>query len=403
MAATTPRSRILIVDDEQGPRESLRMILASEYDVLTARDGASALSTLREREFDLVTVDLNMPGMRGDELMRTIRDEFPEIEIIIITGYGTVETAIEGLRYGICDYLNKPFDVVQVAAAVERALLRRRSRGNLLRFLEGIGEVLGLDRDASGLLGELEENATLRDKLRALLREPALDSGSLRRESADPRTTEFLEVLAESIECRDVFMRGHSRRVAFLAALLAERLGLDGECRESVRLAAFLHDLGKVGVPSDILSRTGDLDVEERASVEQHAAVGERLVEPLGFSSAIGSAIRHHHERWDGSGYPDGLRGDEIPLTSRIVCIVDAFDAMITERPNRCAMDSRSAVERLRKLSGSHFDPLLVKELSAIVESGACDMSAPACDQDARMGDERESAAPSTLHGGTDR
>ena len=134
--------RILIVDDGRGPRESLRMILSSNYDVSIAENGAEALELLRTDTIDLVTVDLNMPGMKGDELMRTIRAEFPQTEIIIITGCGSIETAVEGIRHGVFDYLTKPFDVVQVSASVERALERRQSRTRMVSFLEDISHIL---------------------------------------------------------------------------------------------------------------------------------------------------------------------------------------------------------------------------------------------------------------------
>jgi len=392
----TTGASILIVDDEQGPRESLRMILAADHLVHVAEDGASGLEIMRTTPIDLVTVDLNMPGMRGDELMRTIREEFPQVEVIVITGYGTLETAVEGLRYGICDYLSKPFDVVQVGAAVSRALKRRRSRMNLVAFLEGIGDVLGKDRDTEELLEEIEHSDRIQGRLRAVLQEPLVDPGVGRDDAMDPRTVEFLEVLAETIEFRDSCMRGHARRVAFYAGLLAERLCLAADEREHVRLAAFLHDIGKVGVPSDIIAQQSALRPEQRLAVEQHSWIGERLVKPLGFSSAIASAIRHHHERWDGSGYPDGLRGDSIPLASRIVSIADAFDAITSARPHRPAFSHQVALDVLEKNAGSQFDPALAREFIAIVETGACEVSPAAIEpQDSGVRGKSKSARPS--------
>lgn len=369
-------TRILIVDDERGPRESLRMILSPLHDIVLATDGAAALETLRTEPVDLVTVDLNMPGMRGDELMRTIREEFPHVEIIVITGYGTVETAVEGIRYGVCDYLSKPFDVVQVSAAVDRALARRASRKNLVGFLEGVGQILGKDRDSSDLLGEIETNPQLQDRLRALLQEPALDPDTLRSGASDERTVEFLEVLAETIESRDSFMRGHARQVAFFAGLLADRLCLGASDREHVRLSSFLHDIGKVGVPFDVMASRYSLDADQRRLVEEHARIGERLVKPLGFSGAIASAIRHHHERWDGGGYPDGLGGEDIPLASRIISVADSFEAMTSDRPHRPAMTQDAAIAELRKHAGSQFDPTLVKEFAGLVDAGGFELAA---------------------------
>lgn len=394
-------ARILVVDDEKGPRQSLKMILSADHMVYDAADGSSALEILRTTPVDLVTIDLNMPGMRGDQLMRTIREEFPHVEVIVITGYGSLETAVEGLRYGICDYLRKPFDVVQVGSAVSRALARRQSRTNLLSFLEGIGDVLGKDRDANELLGDLERDGHLQRRLRSVLEEPAVDPAAGRDDGRNRRTVEFLEVLAETIECRDPHMRGHARRVAFYAGLLADRLCLSAEEREHVRLSAFLHDLGKVGVPSDIVSQRTGLTPEQRLAVEQHTRIGERLVKPLGFSATIGAAIRHHHERWDGTGYPDGLRGDAVPLASRIVAIADAFDAITSPRPHRDARDQETALDVLSKNAGSQFDPSLVKEFVSVVRTGACEVGLAAIENRCHgVRGESESAWPSALHKG---
>jgi HD-GYP domain-containing protein (c-di-GMP phosphodiesterase class II) len=143
---------------------------------------------------------------------------------------------------------------------------------------------------------------------------------------------------------------------------------------EEVRVAAFLHDLGKVGVPTDLLLRAGALDSSERAIVEQHPAIGERLVKPLAIPNAIASAIRHHHEWWDGTGYPDGLKGEEIPRTSRIISVADAFDAMSSERPYRRALARSTAIDEIRHFAGSQFDPHFAKEFLVILETEACDI-----------------------------
>ena len=365
------KSRVLVVDDERGPRESLRMILSGSYHVSTAEDGVEALEILRTDELDLVTVDLNMPGLKGDELMRTIRAEFPQTEIIVITGCGSVETAVEGIRHGVFDYLTKPFDVVQVTASVERAVARRESRERMVRFLEGVGRVLGSNRDAAVVLEELDASTLAQERLRAVLTEPILgpEAGSAR--VGGPRTIEFLEVLAETIESRDVYMRGHARRVAFYADLVATRLCLSREEREHVRMAAFLHDIGKVGAASDLLAGNVMPEPERLESIHDHPAIGERLLLPLGLAIPVATTVRHHHERHDGKGYPDGLFGDDIPLAARIIAVVDAFDAMTCERPYRTAKTRDEALAELRHEAGQQFDPNLVTLFCGLAEGGA--------------------------------
>ena len=366
---------VLVVDDERGSRESLRMILSPHHNVMQAASGAEALDTLRTSPVELLTLDLNMPGMKGDDLMRLVRSEFPQVEIIVITGCGTLESATSGIRYGICDYLQKPFDVVQVTGAVMRALSRQRARTRLSAFLEELGEVVGKERDAHAILNDVERSQKLRGRLGGIFGErgPASDSSS-GTPLDPPRTIEFLEVLSETIETKDRFMRGHARRVALYAGLLADRLCLSAQDHEHVRIAAFLHDLGKVGVPTDLLLRAGAIDAKERQLVEQHPEIGARLLKPLDIPAAIPLAIRHHHEWWDGAGYPDGLAGEEIPLSARIISVADAFDAMSCDRPYRRALDRQVISDEFQRFAGTQFDPNLAKELLLLLETGIWDV-----------------------------
>jgi len=370
-----PKPTILVVDDERGPRESLRMILAPQHNVLVAPDGAEALELMRRQRVDVLTLDLNMPGMSGEEMMQAVHDEFPHTEIVVVTGCGSVESAAQGIRFGICDYLQKPFDMVQVMGAVGRALGRRQARTGLVDFLEQLGRIVGRDREAVALLDELRRSQKLRAQLGEVLdrRAPVgpSDGAGL---SAFASKIEFLEVLAETIEAKDRYMRGHARRVAFYAGLIAERLELSPEQQERVRLAAFLHDLGKVGVPTDLLLRSGALEPAERAVVERHPAIGAHLLGPLGLPCEIAQAIRHHHEWWDGTGYPDGVAGEEIPLDARIIAVADAFDAMSCDRPYRHALRREVVVAEFRRYAGIQFDPSLSRVFLSILEERASDV-----------------------------
>jgi len=380
------KTTILIVDDEAGPRESLKMILSPAHKVITCDSGAEALEVLRTTQVDLTTIDLNMPSMKGEELMRLIRKDHPSTEIIIITGNSTVQTAVEGLRSGICDYLSKPFDVVEVSSAVSRALGRKQSRTRLVDFLEGVGSVLGKDRDSSALLHDLQTNPDLRTRLYEALGLDARISGSGtlpqpttqgseqdRHDEPEATTLKFLDVLAEALEGRDGRLRKHAHRVGFYADHLAERLAVDEDEREHIRVSSFLHDIGKVGLSDEDMDRAQLRTRPDTLPEEQHPEIGARLVEPLGFEERVADAIRHHHECWDGSGYPDALEGEAIPLAARVIALVDTFDKLTSDEPSQSAEE---ALSELRKQSGVRFDPALVIAFVSIVESGEFEIEA---------------------------
>ena len=235
--------------------------------------------------------------------------------------------------------------------------------------------MVGKERDAHAILTDVERSQKLRGRLGGIFGERGNASRPASGSPLDPpRTIEFLEVLAETIETKDRFMRGHARRVALYAGLIADRLCLSAEDHEHVRIAAFLHDLGKVGVPTDLLLRAGALDANERHLVEQHPEIGARLIKPLDIPAAISLAIRHHHEWWDGSGYPDGLSGEDIPLGARIISVADAFDAMSCDRPYRRALARQVITDEFKHFGGRQFDPNLAKEILVLLDTGIWDV-----------------------------
>jgi putative two-component system response regulator len=386
------RGQVLIVDDERGPRESLRMILRPVYEVHVASDAHEALEILRTTPIDCLTLDLQMPGMPGEELMRIVRREFPGTEVIVITGYGSVESATLGVRYGICDYLQKPFDVVKVNAAVGRALSRQKGRRQLTGFLTELGEVVGQSEEVGQILSRVEESPRVQRRVSDLLEQLSkVQPAPEERERA--RISDFLEVLAETIESQHSFMHGHAQRTSYYAGLLADRLCLSARDQEHVRITAFLHDVGKIGVPTQLLLRPGALDPRERRAVERHTEIGATLLEPLGLASEITMGVRHHHEWWDGRGYPDGLHGEQVPVVARIVSIVDAYDAMSSDRPYRSALPAEVVIQELRKFAGVQFDPTLANEFLHIVETSDVDLQLVA--ESVARGS-KESAGPST-------
>ena len=355
MSATGIRETILIVEDERGPRESLRLILKPSYDVLLAANGQEALKAIQERPIDLVTLDLNMPGVKGIEVLRSLRTQSPTTEVVVITGFATVDSAVECIRYGVHDFITKPFNVVEVMSTIERALRKRRSRSRLHGFLDKLGEILGRATPSAMALSSLESDSTIFVEVRH-----ALENAFRPISATSPaRVLEFAEVLADTLEGKDLYTHGHSRRVSYYAGLLAEHVGWASELREETRLAAFLHDIGKIGVSNSLILKDGRLTQDERAVVQKHPVIGEGLIEPLALSPGIVQGVRHHHEHFDGNGYPDKLAGNEIPATSRIILICDAYDAMHSQRSYRKGLSRDMIIQEFTKHSGTQFDPQL--------------------------------------------
>jgi putative nucleotidyltransferase with HDIG domain len=243
----------------------------------------------------------------------------------------------------------------------------------MVSLLEGISRAQTRDQDPERVPDELLSSPLAQGRLPAILEELFLSSDAGDNRLGGAGTIEFLELLAEAIESRDLFMRGHARRVAFYADLLAAGLNLSRTERNQVRMAGFLHDIGKVGAPSDLLAGAVMPEPQRLESIRTHPTLGESLLLPLGFDATITKTVRHHHERFDGSGYPDGLFGEAIPLSARIVGITDAFDAMTCDRPYRRARTHVEALIELRREGGGQFDPRLVGFFCELVAAGATD------------------------------
>ncbi|HEY8370560.1 MAG TPA: HD domain-containing phosphohydrolase [Thermodesulfobacteriota bacterium] len=354
------QATILVVDDELGPRESLRMILKPSYEVLTAESGARALELLRERRVDVVTLDLKMPGLSGTEVLEAVKGLDPRIEVIIITGYGSLKSATEAIRYGVADYIAKPFNVAEILSVVDRAVARRDQALKVDALLKGL--------EADGGTGDGERRAgsafaALRQRLRGLVqREPG------QRAAAPIDSLEFVKVLAAALESKDAYTHGHSQRVAHYAAILGQDLGLSDRELRDLQIGSFLHDIGKVGVCEQYIKKQGRLTPEEWAVVRAHPEKGAELIAPLRLGPAVVSAVRHHHERIDGRGFPDRLGGSDLSVTARIVCIADAYDAMTSDRPYRRALSRDAARQELKRCAGTQFDLDFVERFLRVLD-----------------------------------
>ncbi len=319
-AVVTP-SRVLIVDDEPGIRRPLAMYLEAQgYEVRDADNVASALAMFESEQFSVVISDIAMPGKDGIEFLEWIKSRDPDIEVIMITGYLDIQYAIKALKRGAFDFFMKPFDYDRLIVAIQRAEERRA------------------------------------------LKRSARETEHLRIEQAAMAKAVLETTLgfARAVEERDRCNIGHGQRTATLAAMLGGAIGLDEPHLQRLRNAALLHDVGKIAIDDAILNKPGRLTPEEFAMIRRHAEIGDYMLSPISFLGEIRKAVRHHHERYDGTGYPDGLKGEDIPLDARILNIADYFDSITSTRPYREPMTVDEAESTMRA-DAVAFDPKLLE------------------------------------------
>lgn len=491
-------SKILVVDDERGIRESLDIFLSDEgHAIDTASNGREALLLLKQHQYDLVLTDVRMPDMNGIVLMKEIKEKMHQpIPVIIITAYGTIQSAVVAVKEGASDFILKPFEIERLREAVNKALENEREKLeyklfqqegknrylNLmnqqldrtvfeLAILHEIGKTINstleinkivsiilemarqsvvadkaqlflynydkpglaltisysteeagqtqkndsLDQDAIDwaiwkgeplLLEDVNQHGSLKIKtevasdLGALLIIPfkrksrilgamllanraggriftqedmqfsltlanqaaiAIENAQLYAELQD-HFADTIRALISAVEAKDAYTYGHSDRVTRYTMMIANQMGLSQVELRRLEYLSLLHDIGKIGIEEKILRKSSTLSEEEWSVIKNHSVLGASIVEPIKFLEEGQKTIRHHHEWYDGSGYPDGLRENNIPLYSRIIAVADAFDAMTSIRPYRDSLGTQSALNELRCCSGTQFDPMVVEQ-----------------------------------------
>jgi len=314
-------TRILCVDDEPLILRLIARLLESPTSsVVTLSDPIEALRVFDEGAFDLVITDIRMPELDGHVLVQRIRERDPQVPVLVITGQGTVDNALQMLRTGATGMLLKPFTAEELRSEVEYTLSRAQALGEALQY-----------RFVA----------------------PILDGVTL--------------ALAAAIEARDLETADHCRSLGVYGERVAWELGLDSTMRTTIRIGGFLHDVGKIGIADRILLKPGRLTDEEMAEMRRHTVIGADMLAVHESLAGIGTIVRHHHERWDGSGYPDRLKAREIPIGARIVAVGDAFSAMVTDRPSRRALPFDHAWEELSRHAGTQFDPEVVEVFRRVV------------------------------------
>jgi len=333
MSESNSKPRVLIVDDEPEVRAVLRDLLSEGHDCGEAASAEEALNLLHTTPYDLVISDITMSGMSGLEMLPHVKVVSPETVIIMISGVQTIESAIHALRLGAFDYLMKPFDLRQAEAAVSRAL--------------GHHELIIAKRRYENELEELVAQRT--SEL-----DEALDS----LENAYRST---LEALTAALEARDAETHGHSERVVTFSLRLGREYGLSAKEMKALEFGSLLHDIGKIGVPDAILRKPSKLTDEEWVRMREHPMHGQSILRGIKFLEGAARVVAQHHEKWDGSGYPLGLVGDDIDVCARIFAVADAFDAITSDRVYRKGRPYDAAAGELDEWSGRQFDPKIVE------------------------------------------
>ena len=342
-------ARILIVDDELGMRMSLSAFLERDgHEVQCAEDVKSALHIANEGSVDVVVSDVIMPGETGVMLLERLHDFDHGIAVILLTGEPNVDTAAQAVRHGAFDYLSKPVSKEALLAVVARAARAKAQHDTNLRLTE---ENERYRNDLEGLVET--RTAQLTDTLRGTI-----------------------GVVTQTLERRDPYTAGHQRRVARLSLALAQELGLPEMVREGVEMAALVHDLGKIAVPAEILSKPTRLIRPEFELIKEHPRVGFEILSQVAFPWPIAEVVVQHHERLDGSGYPEGISGDEIRMEARIICLADVVEAMASHRPYRAALGVEAALDEIRSNRGRFYDPRVVDACLTLFREGAFDLAA---------------------------
>jgi response regulator RpfG family c-di-GMP phosphodiesterase len=332
MSLPESAARLLIADDDAGVRGILSDFLGCRYDCMAVGSAEEALALLGAEKFELVISDIAMERMSGLELVPHVRQLAPETLIIMVSGSQAVESAVEAMRAGAFDYVVKPFDLEHVEVAVRRALEHQQLLASKRRY-----EVY-LERMIQRRTAQLD---------RAL-------------QSLEDAYRTTLKALINALETRDAETHGHSERVVTFSLRLGQELELDEEQMSALEFGALLHDIGKIGVPDAILRKPAALTEEEWTEMRKHPQHGQQILSGIEFLKGAALVVAQHHEKFDGTGYPAGLRGEEIDLKARIFAVADAFDAMTSDRVYRGGRTYELAAAELDRCAGRQFDPNIV-------------------------------------------
>lgn len=325
--------RVLVVDDDPDVRGVVaELVKRSGHSVTQVADVAEALAALEASPFELVLTDVVLPVRSGLDLLREVRGRHPDTAVLLMSGMAEVETVVEAMRHGASDYVQKPVKQIELLLALDRALERRR-----------------LELENRGYRTNLE--ARVKDATSALA--AALVAKEKAWEAA-------LQALVDALDAREQETERHSQRVMRFTEMVAKSYGVPAELMPDISRGALLHDIGKIGIPDGILLKPSGLSEHEWIVMKQHADIGFQILKGIDYLKPAAEIVHTHQERWDGGGYPRGLKGEQIPLGARLFAVVDAFDAIVSDRPYRKGRTVDAAREEIKRCSGTQFDPACV-------------------------------------------
>ncbi len=355
---------VLVIDDEAGPRDALKVILRPFFNIQAAESARAAIDVLNSQRIDLITLDQKLPDRQGIDLLQEIKHDHSDVEVIIITGYGSLKSAMEGIRHGAAGYLLKPFNVTELVTLVNQTLEKKQRLDFLRAYLRTASHCWDSESDCAEAWARLRTGYG------------GLGSSAAEGAALGPDAPNLLPLLSDLLEAKDRQLLNHCSRVSFYATLLANRTNLTAAEQKSLALGAFLHDIGKIAIEpyhfaDDAVPLSGEPGENRR-----HTELGVKVVAPLNLAAEVGQIIGYHHERWDGTGYPHGLQGEGIPLLARIVCLAQTFDHLTVEVPERAPLTIDDACHFITAHAGTHFDPALAALFTQVVQE--CKASLPA-------------------------
>jgi len=350
------KANILIVDDEVGPRESLRMILKPAYNVYTAEDGFKALDIIRQQPIDLITLDLRMDGMSGIDVLKEVREHNKDIGVIIITGYGTLGTMTTANQYGVSDFISKPFNVTDVTMVVQKSLGKKKQGSDIRKLLEDIGTLQDISKT--------EKAKRIFEKSALFIKELTTNCASSAKAPAASGNMDcfkFLKLVSDILQHKTYAHVDHAERIYYYCTLFFDALQLSARRREEIEIAAYLHDIGKMGMEIDFFEGEKYLNEQQYQEWQQHPAVGVEMLAPAGLAPEVTSIILHHHERYDGRGFPGSLKGEEIPLGARILRIANVYDTHLFAKPFPESQSKQDIIKNMTMYATGEVDPQLLQ------------------------------------------